>query len=142
MDDLMKAAVIAFAEMGAGDRIRVAATRVSAAAWCAALAAAFATASTGCAVAALWLFVLPEVGQVGAALIAAAALLLLCFSLLAIVQGIFRRRTTPPRAAAVPRAAVPALLIAEASRLFQENKGAALLAALLAGVNAGSLARK
>jgi len=37
---------------------------------------------------------------------------------------------------------MPVLLIAEASRLLEENKGAALLAALLAGASAGSLNRK
>jgi hypothetical protein len=42
----------------------------------------------------------------------------------------------------LPDAAIPALLIAEASRLLEENKGAALLAALLAGATAGSLNRK
>jgi len=41
-----------------------------------------------------------------------------------------------------PDAAIPALLIADASRLLEENKGAALLAALLAGATAGSLDRK
>src|ERR1051326_6987998 len=48
----------------------------------------------------------------------------------------------PTPATAVPDAAMPVLLIAEASRLLEENKGAALLAALLAGATAGSLTRK
>jgi hypothetical protein len=42
----------------------------------------------------------------------------------------------------VPDVALPALLIAEASRLLEKNKGAALLAALLAGATAGGLNRK
>jgi hypothetical protein len=142
MDVLMEAVAMAFAEITASDRIRVAARRMTAAACCAVLAAAFATASVGCAVAALWIFVLPEVGLVGAPLIAAAALLFLCLSLLAIVRSVLRRQPAAHPAAAVPSAAVPALLIAEASRLFDTNKGAALLAALLAGAAAGGIDRK
>jgi hypothetical protein len=111
-------------------------------AWCGVLAAALAAASVGCAVTALWVFVLPEVGAVGPPMIAAAALLLFCLSLLAIARSILRRRPPLPPAPALPDAAVPALLIAEASRLLDQNKGAALLAALLAGATAGSLSRK
>ena len=142
MDVLTRGAEIAFAETISSGGIGVAARRMTAVAWCAVLATALAIASVGCAVAALWVFVLPEVGPVGAALIAAAALLLLCLSLLAIIRSILRRRPAPLPTAVATSAAVPALLIAEASRLMIENKGAALLAALLAGATAGSLSRK
>ena len=142
MDLLMRAAAMTFSEIAAGDRIGAAARRMSAAAWCAVLATAFATAAAGCAVAALWIFVLPKAGPVGAPLIAAAALLLLCLSLLLIIRSLMRRRPVPVPATAVPAVALPALLIAEASSLLDQNKGAALLAALLAGVTAGSLDRK
>jgi hypothetical protein len=142
MDVLMRAAVIDFAKNAAGGRIGVAARRMAAVAWCAVLATALATASVGCAVTALWVFVLPEAGPVGAPLIAAAALLLLCLSLLAIVRSILRLRLAPLPTPVVTSAAVPALLIAEASRLLDQNKGAALLAALLSGATAGSLSRK
>jgi hypothetical protein len=138
MDVLMKAAVMVFAEIAASDRPGVAARRMTAAAWCGVLAAAFATASAGCAVTALWVFVLPEVGPVGAPLIAAAALLSLCLSLLAIIRSIWWRRRASLPAGAAPAADIPAELITEVSRLVHENKGAALLAALLAGVTAGS----
>jgi hypothetical protein len=127
------------AEFAACDRIGAAARRMTAAAWCAALAAAVATASIGCAVAALWVFVLPEAGPAGAPLIAAAALLVLCFALLAIIRSLVRRRPAPTPGAAAPGAAV---LIAETLRLFEHNKNAALLAALLAGAAAGGLDRK
>jgi hypothetical protein len=142
MDIFVRAAAGAFADTAAAGRMGTAARRMTAAAWCAVLATAFAAASVGCAVTALWVFVLPEVGPVGAPLIAAAALLLLCLPLLAIVRNVLRRRPPPLPAAAVPDAAIPALLIAEASRLLEENKGAALLAALLAGATAGNLDRK
>lgn len=142
MDTLMRAAVLAFGEIVAARGIGSASRRMTAAAWCAILATAFATASAGCGIAALWVLVLPKAGPVGAPLIAAAALLLLCLALLATIRFILRRRPAPVPAAAVPDAAVPALLIAEASRLLDENKGAALLAALLAGATAGSIHRK
>jgi len=142
MDVLMRGAEIAFAETISAGGIGVAVRRMTATVWCAVLATALAIASVGCAVAALWVFVLPEVGPVGAPLIAAAALLLLCLSLLAIIRSILRRRPAPLATAVVTGAAIPALLIAEASRLMEQNKGAALLAALLAGATAGSLSRK
>ena len=142
MDVLMRGAEIAFAETISAGGIGVAVRRMTATVWCAVLATALAIASVGCAVAALWVFVLPEVGPVGAPLIAAAALLLLCLSLLAIIRSILRRRPAPLPTAVVTGAAIPALLIAEASRLMEQNKGAALLAALLAGATAGSLSRK
>src|ERR1700731_1797748 len=123
MDVFVRAAAAAFADTAAAGRMGTAARRMTAAAWGAVLATAFAAASVGCAVTALWVFVLPEVGPVGAPLIAAAALLLLCLLLLAIARNALRRRSPPLPAAAVPDAAIPALLIAEASRLLEENKG-------------------
>jgi hypothetical protein len=142
MDVFLRAAATALADTAAAGRMGTAARRMTAAAWCAVLATALAAASVGCAVTALWVFVLPEVGPVGAPLIAAAALLLLCLPLLAIARNVLRPRSAPLPATAVPDAAIPALLIAEASRLLEENKGAALLAALLAGATAGSFDRK
>jgi hypothetical protein len=142
MDVLMKGAAIAFAETVSAGGTGFAARRMTAAAWCGTLATAFAVAAVGCAVTALWVFVLPEVGPVGAPLIAAAALLLLCVPLLVIARSLMRRRSTRLPATAVPDVALPVLLITQASRLLQENKGSALLAALLAGATAGGLDRK
>lgn len=137
MGALMRAALIAFSETAAVSRLSGKARRMSIAACCAVVAAAFALASVGCAIAALWVSVLPAVGPVGAPLIAAAALLLLCLALLATVARLSRHRPPPLPALAIPEAAIPALLIAQASRLVAENKGAALLAALLAGAAVG-----
>ncbi len=142
MDASMRAAAMEFGAIAARGRMGQRARRMTAAAWFALLATTFATASVGCGVAALWIFMLPAVGPVGAPLIAAGALLLLCLALVATIRGILRRGPTPISAAAVPDAAIPALLIAEASRLLDENKGAALLAALLAGAVAGDTRRK
>jgi hypothetical protein len=142
MDVLLKGSAMAFADTVSAGGVGFAARRMMVAALCVALATVFATASVGCAVTALWVSVLPEVGPVGAPLIAAGVLFLLCLPLLVIARSILRRRPQPLSAPALPDAAIPALLIAEASRLLEENKGAALLAALLAGATAGSLNRK
>jgi hypothetical protein len=141
MDSLMRAAIMAFGGVNARGKIGKAARRLTAAAGCAALAGICATASAGCAVAALWVFVLPRVGPVGAPLIAAAALLLLCLALLATSRVMLRRRPAPIASATLSGSTAPALLIAEATRLFGDNKGAALLAALLAGATAANLER-
>ena len=142
MDVLIKGAATAFAETVSAGGIGSVARRMTAAAWCGALATVFAAASVGCAVTALWVFVLPEVGPVGAPLIAAAALLLLCVPLLVIARSLLRRRSPRLPAIAVPDVALPTLLMTQASRLLEQNKGAALLAALLAGATAGGLDRK
>jgi hypothetical protein len=94
----MKGAATAFAETVSAGGIGVAARRMTVAAWCGALGTAFAAASVGCAVTALWVFALPEVGPVGAPLIAATALLLLCLALLVIARSLLRRRSPPLRA--------------------------------------------
>src|ERR1051326_8461825 len=97
MDALMRGAATAFAETLSAGAVGVAARRMTAAAWCVALATAFAAASVGCAVTALWVFILPEVGPVGAPLIAAAALLLLCLPLLAMARSVLRSRPSQSR---------------------------------------------
>jgi hypothetical protein len=142
MDALLRGTAAAFADTMSAGGIGIAARRITVGAACVGLATAFATAAVGCLVTALWIFVLPEVGRVGAPLIAAAALLLLCLALLVVARSILRQRPALPPATAVSGVALPALLIAEASRLIEENKGAALLAALLAGATAESLHRK
>src|ERR1051326_5549916 len=107
MDALMRGAATAFAETLSAGAVGVAARRMTAAAWCVALATAFAAASVGCAVTALWVFILPEVGPVGAPLIAAAALLLLCLPLLAMARSVLRRRSPPIPPPQPPRYPMP-----------------------------------
>jgi hypothetical protein len=142
MDDAMKAILAAFGEIAASRRVGGAARRMTLAACCAGLAAAFAAAAAGCAVTALWIFLLPAVGPIGAPLISAAVLLLLCGALVAAIWRLLRHRPAPVAGQTSPDAAAPALLIAEASRLIEENKGAALLAALLAGAATENATRK
>ena len=89
-------------------------------------------AAIACALVALWLYVLPQVGPTGAPLVVAGSFSACASSCsLSCSYGL---RPRPPPAAGV----APSVLIAEATRLINENKGTVLLAALLAGLVAGS----
>lgn len=97
---------------------------------CAALAAAaFGLAALGCALAGLWIALPPYVGAAGAPLVVAAALSALCLVALALARD--RRKSAPPPPA------MPSELLASSLETFKSNKGAGLLAALLAGLVAG-----
>ncbi len=82
-----------------------------------------------CALTALWIYLLPHIGPVGAPLIVSSVLLL-------IAAGVLMRKPRPP----APRAPeiAPEALLREASRLLKAYKVEALIAALLAGLVAGS----
>lgn len=96
-------------------------------------AAVSAIAAAGCALAALWIFVLPHVGPIGAPVVVAGVLLAFCLAMLALIfYGPKRRRASPALVDAAPT-----LLLAEATRLLKEHKGTVLIAALLAGLLAG-----
>ena len=84
-----------------------------------------------CALVALWLYVVPQVGPAGAPLVVAGVLLVMCLVLLAVVQ--FGLKPRPPPASGFAASE----LITEATRLLNEHKGTVLLAALLAGLVAG-----
>lgn len=88
--------------------------------------------ASGCALTALWIYLLPEMGPVGAPLVVAGVLLVMCFIMLAVVRYGLTPRAPPPRAAAAP-----ALLLADVTRLVKDNKAPVLLTALLAGLVAG-----
>jgi hypothetical protein len=124
---------MAYIGSGLTERIRASTGRIALAVFCASLAAICAIASGACAIYALWIFALPRLGPVGAPLGAAAALLGSSIALLVVMQALvrLRRRGNPPDIARL-------FGIAEATRLFKENKGAMLVAALVAGLIAGS----
>lgn len=131
MGDLIKLALL-LAEFASGQRGRQATGHAARIAVTAVAGACCGVAAIACALVALWLYVLPQVGPTGAPLVVAGVLLGMCLALFALVQYRFRPR--PPPAAGV----APSVLIAEATRLLNENKGTVLLAALLAGLVAGS----
>jgi hypothetical protein len=137
IDGVLRLATMAAAASGKTGSIGAKTGRMTAAALCASLAAVSAIAAGGCAAAALWLYAIPHVGAAGAPLVAAGGLLIFCVVLMIVARGIlhYRRR-------AYSSAAVPGLQLEEVLRLFSENKGTVLLAALVAGLAAGNSGRK
>jgi hypothetical protein len=108
---------------------RPAGARMAGACLCAGLAVVVTPAVLGCAAAGLWIFMLPYVGSVGAPLVVAAALAVVVLGLAAAAAFILRHGRPDPDA--VPASHV---LLSEAAHLFGENKVAALLAAVVAGM--------
>jgi len=137
IDGLLRLATVAAAASGKAGSIGRTTGRMTAATLCASLAAVSALAAGGCAAAALWLFAIPHVGAACAPLVAAGGLLVFGGVLIAVARGIVRYRRAPPRSSAAP-----GLRLEDALRLFGENKGTLLLAALVAGLVAGNSGRK
>jgi hypothetical protein len=137
IDGMLRLATMAAAASGKTDSIGRTTGRMTAAALCASLAAVSAIAAGGCAAVALWLWAIPHVGPVGAPLVAAGGLLVFCAVLMIVAREIVHRRRRA--AGSVPASG---LRLDEAVRLFNENKGTVLLAALVAGLVAGNSGRK
>lgn len=97
------------------------------------IAALAVTAALACGAAALWIGMRPLVGPIGAPLIVAAAFLALALVALASTRRALRPPATPT---ATPGS--NAALLVEASHLVAAHKVPMLLAAVLAGVAAGS----
>jgi hypothetical protein len=110
---------------------------MTAAALCAGLGAVLMLAALGSATAALWIFALPSLGPVGAPLAVAATLSTATLVLATAAWLIVRHRRRRIAAATASQ-----LLLSEAMRLFNEHKGAVLLAAVLAGMAAANGGRK
>ena len=137
IDGVLRLATMAAAAFGKAGSIGRTTGRMTAAALCASLAAVSVIAAGGCAAAALWLFAIPYVGAAGAPLVAAAGLLVFCVALMTVARGVLRYRRRAPSSTAAP-----GLPLGEVLRLFSENKGTVLLAALVAGLVAGNNGRK
>ncbi|HEX3498905.1 MAG TPA: hypothetical protein VHT04_06230 [Stellaceae bacterium] len=100
---------------------------------CLLIAALLSVAAMGCGVAALWIYLLPLLGPVGAPLVAAGALLVIALVLLLVARSVLDAR--PRHAPGPPDGAAAA---ADLSRLVKEHKLEMLLAALTAGLVAGA----
>ncbi len=137
MGRLIELAAWLLIESGRAGSVRAATIRMTAAAICAAFAAVLILAALGCAATALWIFTLPALGPVGAPLIVAAALSSVTLSLATAAWLIMRHSRRRLGAGAAPQ-----LLLSEATRLFNEHKGAMLLAAVIAGMAAANGGRK
>jgi hypothetical protein len=106
--------------------------RMAIAALAGVLAGVLALASVACGLAALWIVVLPHLGPAWAILALAGILAVLCLALLALAFTLVRRDRRQPQIKVDAEASLLAV-----TRLFGEHKGAMLLAALVAGLNAG-----
>ena len=130
MDKLLKLALIAFTE----NRLAQRAKGIPAAAVCAAFAFFTALGTLGCAIAALWIFLAPQVGAAGAAVWSAVVLLL-------ITAGLGLAAKMSMNAGHHPRegAGLAGLedIAGELRRGMSNNKFSVLLAALIAGLLAG-----
>jgi len=133
MGSLIKLAAWALIEFGRAGSVRAASVRLAAVALCAAFAIAVTLAALGCVAAALWLFALPGIGPVGAPLVVAGFLSVVTVALVLAAWLVMRPGPARPGANAGPQ-----LLLSEAARLFNEHKGAVLLAAALAGMAAAN----
>lgn len=100
---------------------------------CVLIAALLAVAAMGCAVAALWIYLLPLLGPVGAPLVAAGALLVLALVLLLVA-----RRALGGRAPRTLPASNGVAATADLARLIKDHKIEMLVAALTAGLVAGA----
>ncbi len=134
---LLRLAAMAAAASDKAESIRTTTSRMTATALFASLAAVSAIAAGGCAAVALWLFAIPYVGAAGAPLVAASGLLVSCVVLMTVARGILRGRRRAPSSTAAS-----GLRLEEALRLFSENKGTMLLAALAVGLAAGNSGHK
>jgi hypothetical protein len=99
---------------------------------CLAIAALLVLAAIGCAVAALWLYLLPLLGQVGAPLAAAGALVVVALVLLLVARSVLRGRRPDAQGASGDA------VVADLARLIKEHKLETLIAALTAGLVAGA----
>ena len=137
MGNLIELTARLLIESGRAGGARAATIRMTAAALCAGLAAVLMLAALGCAATALWIVALPSLGTVGAPLVVAATLstvaLILAIAVWLVMRHGWRRQGG---------AMAPQLLLSEATRLFNEHKGVALLAAVVAGMAAATNGRK
>jgi hypothetical protein len=140
MDELLKLGLMFLTESRGGQRGGASAGRVTTAALCMGLAIVAITAGVACGIAALWIYLIPIIGPAGAALSAAAVFLITGGVLMLVARNLFR---TPPRAAIEDADAEPLAeeLLGVLREGIERHKGASLLAALVAGLAAGSANR-
>jgi len=134
MENLLKIAFMILSQPRPGE---TAAGRMTTGALCTAFAAVALFAGIACMIAALWIYLIPEVGPVSAALIVGAVLLFLSGILFLVARSIFT-----PDQSAPPQPAIGEELMELLRDGIEDNKGAALMAALVAGLMAGGLGRR
>ena len=137
MGGLLKLALTALAASSQTSALKEFTGRMLAALVLCGLALLLAAAAWGCLCAAIWIWLTPSLGPVGAPLVVAAICLVGGGILGLIAWGLTRRRRHSPTSDLNLDA-----LLSDAGRLFNEHKGAALLAAALLGLFAGNGRRR
>jgi hypothetical protein len=134
MDKLLNLGLMVVSEMQAAERRRSAGPRTTTtSAICMAAAVVFIAGGLGCAVVAFWIYLAAAYGALTAAVGTAIALVVTGLILFAVSRS---ARQTP--AAPAAGSSVAEDLLSDLTRAFQNNKGPALLAALIAGIVAGN----
>ncbi len=137
MGSLLKLALSALAASSRSSAIAAFTGRMAAVVLLSGLAGLLAIAAWGCACAALWIALIPALGPAGAPLVVAAACLVFAGVLAFVAWFVMRRRRPRPGDGLQLEA-----LLAQAERFFNDHKGAALLAAVIAGMIAANSGRK
>lgn len=138
MDELLKLGLMFLANSRGIQRGANTASRVTTGALCTGMAIVAVTAGVACGVAALWIFLIPVIGAGGAALSAAGVLLITGGALMLIARSLFHPSPDEVIDEGGPLADEFLGILRDG---VERNKGASLLAALVAGLAAGS-ARK
>jgi hypothetical protein len=129
---VIRLALALLAQLATTRRVGERVGRAAAAGFLALLALAAAFAAIGCAVAALWIAMIPHAGPVGAPLIAAGALLGTGLILLLAGRLILKTKSGPPRSSFLG-----ALQAGDLDRLVREHKETLLWLALALGLVLG-----
>jgi hypothetical protein len=137
MGSLLKLVLSALAASSRGSAFAALTGRMAVAALLGGFAVLLVAAAWGCACAALWIALIPALGPAWAPLVVAGACLAMAGILALIAWLVMRRRRARPSDGLQVD-----VLLAEAGRVINEHKGAALLAAALAGMLAASNGRK
>ncbi len=138
MDDLLKLGLMFLTETRAMQRGGSTAGRVTSGALCTGMAIVAVTAGIACGVTALWIDLVPVIGAAGAALSAAGVFLITGGALMMIARNLFRPAPDDVVEEVEP---IAEELIGILRDGVERNKGASLLAALVAGLAAGSASR-
>lgn len=131
METVLRSVILAILRAGAAETIETSPRRLALATLWGAVTAILAAAGLGCAALALWIWQIPQLGPIGASLTVSALLFAAALVGLGVLRHVLAAPTAKPSTLA---AGSLAPLLGEAQRLFNEHKGAALLAALLAGL--------
>lgn len=138
MDEILKLGLMFLAESRGIQRRGSTAGRVTTGALCTGMAIVAVTAGVACGVAALWIYLIPVVGAGGAALSATGVFLITGGALMMVARNFSRPSPDEIMDEDEP---IADELIGILRDGVERNKGASLLAALVAGLAAGSASK-